>query len=72
LAAVAADEDEAPLPPPEDDDIDEPDWHNTDTNTDPDYEPFDGEQVLSNELFVICYMFAAVVLAVCLPSWRAL
>jgi hypothetical protein len=48
-AAAAADEEEAPLPyeesPPEDGDTDEPDWgsHHDDTNTDPDYEPFDGE-----------------------------
>jgi hypothetical protein len=45
---AAADEDEAPLPyeepATEDGDTDEPDWHNTDTNADPDYEPFDGER----------------------------
>jgi hypothetical protein len=50
-AAAAADEDEAPLPyeepATEDGDTDEPDWHNTDTNADPDYEPFDGEFIVS-------------------------
>jgi hypothetical protein len=28
-------------------DEDEPDWNNTDTNADPDYEPFDGELIVS-------------------------
>jgi cytochrome c553 len=39
-----------------DGDTDEPDWgsHHDDTNTDPDYEPFDGEQIFDECTVCLC------------------